>query len=322
MTASLLYLSAADVRAASVSLDELRDTIAAAFAAKARGEAKGEPKLAVQIAPGHFFQAMPGALLAAGLAGMKWVGVVPAENTSGPTVSALVILADLETGAPVAVMDGTWITAARTAAMTAVAAQALARPDAGTIGFVGCGVQARSHLAALRRVLPRLRRVVAHSRTPASAERFAKEARDAGLVAEVTAEPRRAVEGLDVVVTSIPQGAGAPAPLDPAWLAPGAFASAVDLGRSWHAAAIPGLDLLATDEHEQSRALGNSGKLAFGGPYHADLADLATGAGRRRANPGERAMFIFAGHALADLAAAQAVLEAARRRGIGTRLPL
>src|SRR3954451_7334250 len=130
MGSSLLYLSAADVRRAAVPLDELRDTVAAIFAAKARGEAKAEPKVAVQIAPGHFFQAMPAALLGAGLAGMKWGGVVPAENTAGPTVSALVLLSDLETGAPLAVMDGIWITAARTAAMSAVAARALAREDA------------------------------------------------------------------------------------------------------------------------------------------------------------------------------------------------
>jgi ornithine cyclodeaminase/alanine dehydrogenase-like protein (mu-crystallin family) len=322
MTASLLYLSAADVHAAGVSPDALREAVAAAFAAKARGDAKGEPKLSVAIAPGHFFQAMPGALLSSGLAGMKWVGVVPAGQTTGPTISALIILADLATGAPVAVMDGTWITAARTAAMTAVAAERLARPDSTTIGFIGCGVQARSHLAALRRVLPRLSRMVACSRSEATAERFAAEAREAGLVAETTRDPRRAVEDLDVVVTTVPAAAGLAAFLDPAWLAPGSFAAAVDLGRSWVADGLGRLDLLATDEHEQSRVLGASGKLAHGGPYHADLAGLVTGKEPGRSDPGQRAMFLFAGHSLADLAAAEAVLEAARRRGIGTALPL
>jgi ornithine cyclodeaminase/alanine dehydrogenase-like protein (mu-crystallin family) len=322
MTASLLYLSAADVRAAGVSPDALRAAVAAVFAAKARGEAKAEPKLSVAIAPGHFFQAMPGALLSSGVAGMKWVGVVPAGQTTGPTISALIVLADLATGAPVAVMDGTWITGARTAAMTALAAGKLARADSATIGFVGCGIQARSHLEALRRVLPRLADVVAYSRSEASAERFAAEAREGGLAAETTRNPREAVEGLDVVVTTVPAAPGLAAFLDPAWLAPGAFASAVDLGRSWVADRLRSLDLLATDEHEQSRILGAAGKLAWGGPYHADLAGLVTGREPGRTDPGQRAMFLFAGHSLADLAAAEAVLDAARRRGIGTALPL
>jgi alanine dehydrogenase len=322
MNASLLYLSAADVERTAIPLDELRDRVEATFAAKARGEAKAEPKLGVEIGPGHFFHAMPGALLGAGLAGMKWLGLVPPANVAGPTISALVILSDIETGRPLAIMDGGWITAARTAALTAIAARALARPEAETIGFLGCGIQARSHLAALRRVLPRLRRVVACSRRLATAEKFAEEARAEGMDAAATAEPRRVVEGIDIVVSSVPPGPDAAAVLDPAWLAPGAFASAVDLGRSWRRDGIAGLDLLATDEHEQSRVLGKSGRLAFAGPYHTDLAELATGGGRRRTEPTQRAMFLFAGHSLADLAAADAVLETARRRGIGVRLTL
>jgi ornithine cyclodeaminase/alanine dehydrogenase-like protein (mu-crystallin family) len=171
-------------------------------------------------------------------------------------------------------------------------------------------------------VLPRLRRVLAFSRTAASAARFAEEARGEGLAADAVAEARRAVEDVDIVVTSVPQTPEGKPFLDPAWLARGAFVSAVDLGRSWAKEAIGHLDLIATDEHEQSRLLGASGKLAYPGPFHADLAELATGAGRHRTDPGQRAMFIFAGHSLGDLAAAQAVLEAAQRQGIGTRLPL
>lgn len=320
MSQEVLYLSAAAVAEADVPLDAVREACSAAYAAKASGAVRAEPKVSVTIAAGHGVQAMPVAWPEAALAALKWVTVTPAAE-GRPAVSALIVLSDLVSGEALAIMDGAWITGARTAAMTALAASRLANPDAASIGFVGCGLQARSHLAALRRVLPHLARVVAFSRTAVSAERFAAAARAQGLAAEATLSPRAAVEHLDVVVSSVPDADGLTAFLDPRWLAPGAFASAVDLGRSWRAESIRDLDIVATDDRRQSEMLGRAGKLAFPGPFDADLAQLTTGARPGRSSADERAMFVFAGDALADLAAARLVYETARRRGLGTLLP-
>ena len=321
MSQTLLYLSEADVAGAALSLDRLREVVAGAFAAKARGTAQAAPKSVLTIGSGHVFQAKPAVLREAGLAGMKWFGLVPSAQTSGPSISSIIVLGDMETGATLAVMGGNWITATRTAAMSAIAARSLARPDSTKIGFIGCGVQAHSHLDALRLVLPRLSSVIACSRTEASALRLADAARRLGMTAQATSEPRQAVDGMDVVVTSVPEG-GTLEFLDTGWLAPGAFACAVDLGRSWKRATLRQVDLPATDEHEQTRAVAAMGRMTFAGPYDADLADLTTGAHRGRESKGQRAMFVFSGHALADLAAAQVVYETAIRDGLGTRLPL
>ena len=322
MKPQLLYLSEADVAGASISLDRLREVVAEAFAAQARGTARAASKSVLTLGSGHVFQAKPAVLQASGYAGMKWFGLVPAAQTTGPTICSLIILSDVKSGAPLAVMGGNWITATRTGAMTAIAAQSLARADSETIGFVGCGVQAYSHLDAMRLVLPRLRSVVACSRTLASAEKFAAAARALGLEARTTTTPREAVEGLDVVITTVPEGAPTLEFLDAAWLAPGAFAAAVDLGRSWDRTTLRGVDILATDEHEQTKALAAMGRMNFGGPYEADLADLTTGAKPGRTSAQQRAMFIYSGHALADLAAAQVVYETALQRGLGVKLPL
>jgi len=322
MPRDILYLSGDAVARAQVSLDEIREACAEAYSAKAHGLVRGVPKAVVTIAEGHTFHAMPVASTEAALAALKWVGVVPLAGASDlPSISALVVLSDLATGETVAIMDGGWITAARTAALTALAAMRLARPDAATVGFVGCGLQARSHLAALRRVLPRLRRVVAFSRTEASAAGFATEARNAGLDAGTTRDPRAAVQDLDVVVTSVPASAGLAPFLDPDWIAPGAFVSAVDLGRSWRAEPIARLDLVVTDDRAQSEALARAGKLVTAGPFHADLAEPASGGQPGRRDARERALFVFAGDAIADLASARVVYEAALRRGLGLRLP-
>lgn len=322
MKPQLLYLSEADVAGASISLDRLREVVAQAFAAQARGTARAASKSVLTLGPGHVFQAKPAVLQASGYAGMKWFGLVPAAQTTGPTICSLITLSDVKTGAPLAVMGGNWITATRTGAMTAIAAQSLARADSETIGFVGCGVQAYSHLDAMRLVLPNLRSVTACSRTMASAEKFAAAARALGLEARTTTNPREAVEGLDVVITTVPEGAPTLEFLDTAWLAPGAFAAAVDLGRSWDRRTLRSVDILATDEHEQTKALAAMGRMNFAGPYEADLADLTTGAKPGRTSAQQRAMFIYSGHALADLAAAQVVYETALQRSLGVRLPL
>ena len=104
-------------------------------------------------------------------------------------------------------------------------------------------------------------------------------------------------------------------------VAPGAFASAVDLARSWKRETLRGVDVLATDEHEQSRVMAKIGRMNFAGAYDADLADLASGARPGRTSSAQRTMFAFSGHALADLAAAQVVYEIAMRDGLGVKLP-
>ncbi len=322
MQEDLIYLSEADVAGASIPLDRLREVVADAFAAQARGTARAAPKSVLTLGPGHVFQAKPAVMREAGFAGVKWFGLVPSAQTSGPTICSLIVLSDVPTGRTLAVMGGNWITATRTGAMTAIAAQSLARADSESIGFVGCGVQAYSHLDAMRLVLPGLRRVTAYSRTEASARKFVAAANALGMQAQRTLEPREAVEGMDVVITTVPEGAATLEFLDTAWLAPGAFAGAVDLGRSWKRATLRGVDILATDEHEQSRALAAMGRMSFAGPYEADLAELTTGARPGRTSDKQRAMFVFSGHALADLAAAQVVYETALERNLGVRLPL
>jgi len=159
-----------------------------------------------------------------------------------------------------------WNSANRPAAMTAIAMQKLARADSVSIGFIGCGVQARSHFDVLRLVLPDLKEVVACSRSAASAERFVATVRGAGLVARTTLEPREAIEGLDVIITTVPEGAQVLEFLDTAWVTPGAFVGAVDLARSWKRGTLRAMDILATDEREQTRVLTASGRMTFAGP--------------------------------------------------------
>jgi ornithine cyclodeaminase/alanine dehydrogenase-like protein (mu-crystallin family) len=236
-------------------------------------------------------------------------------------INSLIVLNDLATGRPVAILDGNWITAARTAAMTAVAAKYLARPDSETISFIGCGIQAHSHLAALVRVLPRLRHVTAFSRTRASAEGLAAAAAALGLAAEIVTDARTAVEQADVVVTGVSPSSNTPF-IETSWMKPGVFVGAVDLGRPLYRADLRQVfATIATDDHKQSAEIGATGKLAFAGPFDADLGELASGQHAGRQASADKVMFLFPGLGLGDLAVAAAVYHNAEKLGLGLRIP-
>ncbi len=317
----ILYLCDADVRAAGLSLAEVEAAVEAVFAAKAAGRAVMKPKLSLHApgdAPGGaLFLASAGVLGAPAYGGVKWVGVADARQTGLPHIAGTVLLNDAETGMPVAILDARWITGVRTAAITAVAARRLARPESASIGFVACGLQARAHLAALRLHFP-LATLRACSRRLSTAQKFAEEARAEGLAAEAVADPRAAVAGMDIVISSTPVVPRTEPFLDAAWLAPGSFAGMVDLGLSWISESLPALDLVVTDDIDQA----GSERLAYREPYDGEVAGLVAGSLSGRQRPAQRTALVFAGLGLADVAVAAAVYERAKERGVGRVLPV
>jgi ornithine cyclodeaminase/alanine dehydrogenase len=313
----LLHLSARDIDALALSPRDALDALEAVLRDPAVFTV---PKVPLPIGAGHFFQAMPVASRALGLAAVKWVAVAAANPARGlPAVQAQILLNDLDSGRPVAALAGDQLTALRTAAMTACAARRLARADSASVAFIGCGVQARAHLAALRDVLPGLRRAAIVGRGATSTAAFRDHVAAAGLDAAI-ANSREAVSGADVVVSTVIAGTDLRPFLDGAWLPPGAFAALVDRGAPWLPGTLDALDLVATDDRTQSQGLAAEGKLAHRGPWAADLADLARADAALRRDPRQRTAFVFAGLALADLAVAALAYARARERGIGTRL--
>src|SRR5512137_405505 len=152
---SLLYLSRADVESAGLGLPAMITLLEQAFLEKGHGRVEMPPKPGVHTRPDAFLHAMPAYIPAMRSAGIKWVGGYPDNQARGlPYITGLMILNDVETGVPFAVLDCTWITACRTAAATALAAKYLARPDSRTVGILACGVQGRSNLEALATLFP------------------------------------------------------------------------------------------------------------------------------------------------------------------------
>ena len=146
----MLFLSQDDVRGL-LDVDRLVDALADAHAELTRGEVSMPPRVAALVAQHEaLLGVMPAYLPSAGLA-CKLVTLFP-HNTDRETHQAVICIFDPDTGSPLALMDGTHITATRTAAGSALATRLLARDDARVLAVIGTGVQARTHAHAIPRV--------------------------------------------------------------------------------------------------------------------------------------------------------------------------
>jgi ornithine cyclodeaminase/alanine dehydrogenase-like protein (mu-crystallin family) len=317
----LLYLSHADVASAALPAEEVINLVALALTEKAHGRVLMPAKPTLHPYHGTLLQAMPAWVEAARAGGMKWVSAFPDNKTRGlPALSGLIILNDVETGLPEAILDAAWITAARTGAATAVAARALARANSRTVGLLGAGVQARANLAALKHVLPQLQRVLVYAPRAEAVESFRQEMSAHALEAQAVASPEQAVREADVVVTASPwpRVNGEP-PIVADWVRPGVFASVVDLDASWTAAAVAHFDRRFTDDLPTMAAAREKGTFRAW-PEPEDLGRVIAGLRPGRQREEERLVTVILGLGIYDVVVARRVVDEARRRGIGKTL--
>lgn len=226
-----------------------------------------------------------------------------------PLMNSIVTVQDGESGRPLAMLDGNWITAVRTAALSVVAARRMARADSATIAFVGCGLQARSHLLALGEAFP-LAEVRALGRGEANISALAELAAAQGLRFHRASTAQDAMRGADLVVTSITRESGSAPFLDVGDIEPGAFASLVDLGRPWLPDTFERFDSIVIDDTVQEAGMKDPmvrSKLVTG-----DLADLIMERIEVRRDGASRTAFVFRGYALGDFALAALAYDAVR----------
>ena len=310
----VLYLPDAELEAMDIAPSEIADAIEAALVAKAEGRLRVSPKSAILPGDGRY---MMSTLSVGAVTVVKQVTVSPGNAVRGlPAINGAIMVLDAETGLLRAVMGANWITAHRTAGLSAVAARRLADPASSTIAFVGCGVQAQSHLLALRPLFP-LSEVLAVGRTQATVDGFLEYARGLGYKASQAASAEEALRAADIVVSSITLNHATAPFLDGRWLKPSAFAAITDLCIPWGDGGMAGFGTVIVDDLEQERA--SEKPLLPASQIAGDLTDLVTGKVGAR-NTDSPAAFAFRGIALGDYAAAALVLDRAEKSGAGQRI--
>lgn len=311
-----------------LGLQECIAAVERAFRLHAEGRTLGPGVLGVPAARGGFH------VKAAGLVGerpyfaAKTNANFPDNPRRGlPTIRGTLVLADAETGEPLAMMDSASVTALRTGAATAVAARRLARRDARSATIVGCGAQGDIQLAAIAAVLP-LQQVRVYDTDGARAEALAARARAAlPLRVEAATDLRAAVRGSDVCVTCTPSRRWVVGRDD---VAPGTFVAAVGADAHGKQELEPSLlraSTVVADVLEQCAEIGElQHALAAGlmtrAEVHAELADVVVGRRPGRTRDDEITVFDSTGTALQDVAAALVVYEKATALGRGTEVKL
>jgi ornithine cyclodeaminase/alanine dehydrogenase-like protein (mu-crystallin family) len=320
----ILYLSQNDVINAGLPLPNIVEALKDALKQKGQGHVEMPPKANIHIGTNNsFLNAMPAHLPKQKAAGMKWVGGFPENPKRGlPYISGLIILNDTESLQPIAMMDCTWITATRTAAASALSATYLARPESSTLGILGCGVQGRSHVAALTQFFP-LKKIKAYDVDPLAVKKFTKDIQaQFDCQTEPANTPYEAVDACDIVVTAGPISQKPHATIQAGWMARGSFASMVDYDSYWHAAALAQADKFCTDDTQQMHHYQTIGYFQNIPKIHADLGELVTGTKPGRETEEEITMAANLGMALEDMAVAKLIFDRAKATDIGTWLDL
>jgi alanine dehydrogenase len=328
----MLVLSRAEVEAL-LDPNELIEELGNAMADLSAGRASMPVRTAAVVPEQDaFLGSMSSFVPTAGVLEAKLVSVFPRNAEIGiPTHQAVISAFDPETGRPVALMDGTYITAVRTAAGSALATRLLARDEAAVMAIVGTGVQARSHARAVSRVRS-FQEIRVAGRDPEKARLLADElSAELGLPVEAGSSYAEAIDGADVVCAAT----HSPEPVvHRQWLSPGAHVNSVGFnmqGPEIDAATFADA-LVVVESRDVALAPPPSGPVDLHeairsgviSPEHVatEIGELVSGTKPGRTSPDQITLYRSVGVAVQDAAAVSLVLRAARERGVGSEVEI
>ncbi len=320
----MLVLSKADI-ATALDLPAELAAIEAGFAAYTRGHIEAPLRQRLDVpAVGGIVLVMPCANHDAPALGVKVINVFPRNpDRRLARLLGVYLLFEYETGQPLALMDGTYITAVRTAAVSAVATRYLARSDAATLGIFGTGVQAEQHALALPRVRP-VQRILVHGSSPEKGQAFAERVEPAvGIPVEAAPSARETVTQCDLLVTATTANAPLFSGED---VRPGTHVNAVGAftpdARELDATTIRRAHVVV-DTYEG--ALGEAGDILI--PLGAgeitrehvaaELGEIVLGRATGRASPESITVFESVGAAFEDVVTARLAYERATSLSLG-----
>jgi ornithine cyclodeaminase/alanine dehydrogenase-like protein (mu-crystallin family) len=272
-------------------------------------------------ADGRFLRIMPAMLPAAGVLGIKMF-----HGSLADGVRYLIVICSIDDGRILAILDAAYLTAARTGAMTGVATDHLARPEATTVGVIGSGLEAETNLSAVCAVRS-VRAVNVWSPNPQRRASFARRMTDElGIAVTAVGCAEEAADGCDIVVVATNTGNGGPVAYRGEWMQPGqhvvSIGSTTATLREVDVDTFKRADVVVFDGDfdqmvEESGDVAALRRQAAGWQGHTNLNDTLSGAGHLRPSPNSVTLFKSVGAAIQDLAGALTAYNRAVERGIG-----
>jgi ornithine cyclodeaminase/alanine dehydrogenase-like protein (mu-crystallin family) len=312
----IILLSDDALSGLGIGTGEVVEAIEAAIRAQAHGRICTARKSVILPGDGRYVMTTLSTSVYPGLTVVKSVTVGPRNADRGlKGIEGAIVLHDSETGLLRAIMGSSWVTAARTAGLSCVAAKRLANPNSSVIAFVGCGVEAHSHLDAFCDLFP-LAEARAFGRGRANIERLCTSAQQKGLKSIAYTSPQEALDGADLVVSSVTISFDLKPFLHAHWLKPGAFAAITDQGTPWHPQGMDAFDTVIIDDLAQERV--SERKMVDPKLVDGDLAELVIGESPTGYDASKRAALIFRGLAIGDFAVATLAYSRAMAGGKGS----
>lgn len=323
MIAELLYLARADLVAMRLMMPDVIAVVEQAILRQAEGGVVMPSKATLAWKSGGRLNGNSASIDAPASLGMKWNAEVPANIDEGlPNLTALVIMNDPRTGFPIAVIDGAWITAMRTGAVSAITARHVAPAKVEVLALIGCGVQMRTQLLGLLTVL-KPRSIRLYDLRPEATEAFAAQMGPrVGMDFVQPPSAEEAVRGADVVVSATKFVTPPEPTLKGDWLKPGALALPIDVASVWETSAYLKADKFVTDRWDVLTTVAAGGHFPDGLPkLYGELHEIVSGRKPGRESDAETIVVMNEGMPIEDMALGKLAYDRATQSGLGRRLP-
>lgn len=334
---NVLLLSRSDVVGLELTPDSVVSVVEEALREHAAGTYEMHPKIGVHPTgtdPANFIHAMPAYLRGMGACGLKWVaGFVKNRERGLPNVTGLQICNDIETGIPLAIMDCSYLTGLRTAAVSCIAARLCAKPDATTLALVGCGFEGNMHLRFMTAALPGIREVrLRDIREEAMVDLKGRAAEYFKGRITICKDNESCLIGADVVSTCTN---GDEAVVRAEWLRPGVFCVGIEGGCAYTGEALHQADKFLVDDIPLAKyfdQIGQDRLTEDGRPdpefpgglpaIHATIGEILAAKKPGRESAVERIIATPIGMSICDIALAHLTYRTAVQSGVGQRFRL
>lgn len=321
----ILYLTRDEVIETGLAEKDILDLTRSALVAHGRKEYEMPAKVGVHPYGDVFYHAMPAYVVPQKAVGIKWVECYPSNPArfNLPQTTGLIILNDVESGCPVALMDATWVTAMRTPAVTVLAAEAL-HPDAESFAMFGCGVQGIEHCKFAVHTLKKLKKIHVYDINDQAVDNLIKVVQPE-IEVEITRgrDPEWVTKNSEVLSSATVILLEQLAVVKDEWVSPGQTILPCDLNTFWDPATLRRADKYIVDSAEEHRLFAAMGYFPGGLPeISCETGEVLAGVSAGRETPDELIVCSNIGIAVCDVVVGKEVFKRALEKGIGRLLPL
>lgn len=320
----VLYLTQKEVIDIGLTNEDILKLTEHALISHGKKEYEMPAKIGIHPLPEVFFHAMPAYVPSKNACGMKWIECYPynPQRFNLPQTTGLLILNDMASGVPMAIMDSAWITAMRTPAVTVLAAASL-HPDAENFGMFGCGVQGIEHVKYVVHTMKKLKKIYINDIHEAAMDNLIDICQpliDVPIVKGTPEEIAKSCEVMSSATIIIKESLGV---VKDEWVSKGQTILPCDLNTFWDPVTQRRADKYIVDSREEHELFAGMGYFPEGLPkIHCETGEILAGAAKGRESKEELIVCSNIGMSVCDVVVAREIFNLALEKGVGVKLPL